>query len=190
MEEREGGYTLADYYALPDERRVELIDGVFYDMAAPSAIHQQFQMEIASALHSYLKRNQGKCRVFPAPFDVQLDRDDRTMVEPDISILCGEDRIRRFGCFGAPDMVIEILSPSTAHKDALIKLNKYVHAGVREYWLVDPEKKKVVVYSNLPEDLMPEVYRFDEEVPVGIWDGRCRIGFPEIYRDIASLYEK
>lgn len=186
----QGDFTLADYYAWPEEERVELIDGVIYDMAAPLTIHQMILMELAGQFRDFVNRQNGECVIFVAPFDVQLDKDDRTMVQPDISVICDRNKLNRRGCYGAPDLVVEILSSSTMKKDVLIKLKKYVEAGVREYWMVDPDGKKIVVYSDLPDNLMPRIYYFQDIVPVGIWKDACAINFEEIYRKICFLYEK
>ena len=184
----QGEYTLEDYYALPEERRVELIDGVIYDMAAPGNLHQALVMKISARLEQIAAKGGEKCMVYQAPFDVQLDQDDYTMVQPDISVICNRDRLRKFGCFGAPDLVVEILSPSTSKKDLLIKLPKYIHAGVREYWIVNPAGQQIVVYKNRPAELELTTYTFDENVPVGIWGDRFFIDFARIREETGFLY--
>ncbi len=181
---KQGEYTLEDYYALPDDRRVELIDGVIYDMAAPSHEHQLISGELSYQLQDFVKKNGGGCRVYTAPLDVQLDRDKRTMVQPDILVICDHDKVNSSGIFGAPDFIIEILSPATAKTDVTIKLYKYMKAGVREYWVVDPENRQVFVYMKKEESILLVTYTFDDLVPVGIWDGRCRVDFPEIAREL------
>lgn len=186
---RQGEYTLEDYYAIPDERRVELIDGVIYDMAAPTFTHQDLTGSIYFKLRLHIFEKNGACKPIMSPFDVQLDRDDKTMVQPDVMVVCDRDKIINRCLYGAPDFVVEILSPSTSKKDSTIKLKKYKAAGVREYWMVDPDKKKVVVYDWNKSDI-PVVYGFDAKVPVGIFDGECVIDFEEIYQEIALLYEK
>lgn len=186
---KQGEYTLEDYYALPDERRVELIDGVIYDMSAPTSIHQLIGSEIREQLNSFIKSKKGTCIPFVAPVDVQLDCDDRTMLQPDVLVVCDRNKIIKRCVYGAPDFVVEVLSPSTKRKDGIIKLSKYISAGVREYWIVDPDKKQVVVYDFQKEDY-PVIYGFGGEIPVGIFDGECRIDFAEIYEYIRFLYEK
>ena len=181
---RQGEYTLDDYYALPDDRRVELIDGVIYDMAAPSNEHQLISGELSYQLQDFVKKNKGECRVYTAPFDVQLDMNERTMVQPDILVVCDREKISSRGVFGAPDMVVEILSQATAKIDATIKLLKYLEAGVREYWIVDSENRKVFIYRKEEDKVLLEMNTFDELVPVGIWEGKCRIDFPEIAREM------
>lgn len=187
-EKQQGKYTLKDYYALPDERRAELIDGVIYDLAAPGNLHQAISQQIAHQLERYVSDNQGSCMIYTAPFDVQLDEDDRTMVQPDVVIVCRRDRLRRFGCFGAPDLVMEILSPSTARRDLLLKLQKYIQANVREYWIIQPDIRQVTVYRN-GEQMELKSYSFEEKIPVGIWDDKFSVDFARIYERIAFLYE-
>lgn len=186
---RQGEYTLEDYYALPDDVRVELIDGVLYDMASPTSIHQRISDLISMVLNVYVLEKKGRCVQFSASIDVQLDCDDKTMVEPDVIVVCDRDKIIRRCIYGAPDFVVEILSPSTSKKDTTIKLRKYKDAGVREYWMVDPDKQKIVVYDWDNSD-NPKVYGFDAKVPVGIFGGECEVDFSEIYEEIAFLYEK
>ena len=123
-----------------------------------------------------------------APVDVQLNCDNRTMVEPDVIVVCNRDKIIRRCVYGAPDFIVEVLSPSTKKKDLTIKLNKYTEAGVKEYWLVDPDAKRVMVY-RFEEDVVLNIYGFDSKVPVGIFDGKCEIDFAELYKQIAFLYE-
>lgn len=185
---KQGEFTLDDYYAMPEDTRVELIDGVLYEMLAPTTIHQDFGFQIAHRLQEHIKKNMGKCWVAVAPVDVQLDCDNRTMVEPDVIVVCNRDKIIRRCVYGAPDFIVEVLSPSTKKKDLTIKLNKYIEAGVKEYWLVDPEAKRVMVY-RFEEDVVLNIYGFDSKVPVGIFDGKCEINFAELYEQIAFLYE-
>lgn len=113
---KQGEYTLKDYEAIPDEYRVELIDGVIYDLNTPTTIHQQLAFEIRIRLRGYIRQNKGLCMVLPSPVSVQLDEDDRTMLQPDVVVCCDRDKILRSHVYGAPDMVIEILSPSARKK--------------------------------------------------------------------------
>ena len=181
-------HTLDDYYALPEDARVELIDGIFYDMTAPTTIHQQIGLELSFRLHDYISRNKGTCVPFYSPIDVQLDRDDRTMVEPDVIVVCDRSKIIRRCIYGAPDFVAEVLSPSTKSRDLIIKLNKYMVAGVREYWIIDPDAETVTVY-DFEHEKYPVHYTFADRVPVAIWDGSCVIDFKEIKDYIAFIYE-
>ncbi len=139
---RQGEYTLEDYYAIPDERRVELIDGVIYDMAAPTFTHQLFNGKLYHRLESFVSGKKGKCIPVVSPIDVQLDCDNKTMVQPDVVVVCDRDKIINRCVYGAPDFVVEVLSPSSTKRDTAIKLRKYKEAGVREYWMIDPDKRK------------------------------------------------
>ena len=170
--------TLEDYYQLPDERRVELIDGVIYDMSAPTIIHQKISLEISVRFHAFISQKKGACMVFSAPVDVQLDCDEKTMVQPDVLVVCDREKIVPTHVYGAPDLIMEILSPATRKIDMNIKHSKYAAAGVREYWLIDPDKKKVVVYD------------LENRVPVGIFQGECEIDFSEIYESVKFLYQE
>ncbi|MZK24598.1 Uma2 family endonuclease [Dorea longicatena] len=186
---KQGEYTLKEYEAIPDEYRVELIDGVIYDLNMPTTIHQQLAFEISIKLREYIRQNKGLCMVLPSPVSVQLDEDDRTMIQPDVVICCDREKILQSHVYGAPDMVIEILSPSTRKKDMGLKLKKYITARVREYWMVDPDKKKVVVY-DLEHNELPAIYGFEDQVPVNIFAGKCQIDFSEICSYIEFLFEK
>ena len=140
-------YTENDYYNLPENVRAELIDGyLIYNQAAPSRIHQTILGELHTIINNYIKSKNGSCKVYPAPFSVQLREDRKTIVEPDISVICDRNKLTDRGCTGAPDWIIEIVSPSTSSHDYITKLNLYANAGVREYWIVDPAKQSVFVY--------------------------------------------
>ena len=186
MKHGQGQYTLEDYYALPDERRVELIDGYFYDMASPTSIHQTILGELHILLAQCVSKHP-ECRLFFAPMDVRLDNDDYTILQPDVFIICNsEDRdIRRIN--GVPDFIIEVLSPSTRYHDMFRKLNKYKSAGVREYWIVDPDRKSIAVYC-FEYDILPVSYTFDDTVPVFISKGECSVDFATI-NDKLKWYE-
>ncbi len=186
---KQGEYTLKDYYELPREQRAELIDGVIYDMGAPSTIHQMIGSEIRDIIKRYVKSKDGKCVVFVSPVDVQLNMDDKTMIQPDVLVVCDRQKIVRRCVFGAPDFVVEILSKDTKKKDMFVKLYKYMDAGVREYWIVDPIGKRIVVYDFEMEEC-PMIYGFDSKIPIGIFGGECIIDFSEIYDEVAFIYEK
>lgn len=185
---RQGGYTLEDYYRIPEERRVELIDGVVYDMASPNYIHQMVSGEIFNRLSGYIRQNKGTCIAGYAPLDVQLDCDDRTMLQPDILVVCDRSKLRGGVIYGAPDFVAEIFSKSTRKKDMYLKLQKYASAGVREYWMIDPECQKVIVY-DLEHEAFPAIYGFKDVIPVRIFDSDCRIDFSEIYDYIQPFWD-
>lgn len=142
---RQGEYTLDDYYALPEDQRVELIDGVIYEMYAPWLVHQDLVGMIFRQLADQLDQKGGLCKAYVSPVDITLGEDRRTIVQPDVFILCDPDKRRRWGIKGAPDFVLEILSPSTRRKDMTVKYNKYKSCGVREYWMLDVEKQRLII---------------------------------------------
>lgn len=162
-------YTIDDIYALPDGERAELIEGKIYYMAPPSWTHQRISSKLHQVIANYIDNNHGKCEVLAAPFAVFLNNDDINYVEPDISVICDRSKLDEKGCHGAPDWVIEIVSQSSKPRDYMTKLFKYRTAGVREYWIVDPEKLMVSVYG-FEKDVV-EQYNFGEDVPVGIYEG-------------------
>ncbi len=162
-------YTIEYIYALPDGERAELIDGQIYYMAPPNTRHQRMLNYINTEINMYIRKNNGECEVFPAPFAVFLNDDDMNYVEPDISVICDKNKISDKGCQGAPDWVIEIISPSSMAMDYFTKLFQYQKSGVREYWIVDPIKQRVTVYFFEKE--LVEEYSFGEEVTVGIYEG-------------------
>lgn len=186
---QDGEYTVEDYHALPDECRVELIDGTFFTMEAPSTVHQILLTAVWRPLDAYIRKNKGRCLAMLAPVDVQLDEDDKTMMQPDIMVLCDRDRLRKKGIWGAPDFVAEIASPSTRRHDSVRKLAKYRAAGVREYWIIDPDRMKITVY-DFEDGNVPVLYGFDVQIPVGIFGGDCRIDFSQVYEEIRFLYER
>ena len=161
-------YTVEDIYALPDDQRAELIDGRMYMMAPPRRIHQELVGQFTKAIGQYIDAHGGLCKVYPAPFAVFLNADERNYVEPDISVVCDRDKLDEYGCNGAPDWIIEIASPSDSHRDYGIKLFKYRTAGVREYWIVNPQTRTVMVY-NFEDESDINQYTFDDEIPVRIY---------------------
>ncbi len=179
---KDGEYTLDDYYALPDERRVELIDGTFYDMSAPAVIHQKILGELYILFRECANAHDGQCEVFLSPCDVRLDMDNKTMVQPDLLVICHDYDLDAKRFEGAPDLVLEILSPSTRSKDMLLKLHKYQNAGVREYWIVDPDHERVLVYDFRTDSFYPDQYDFESLIPIHISDGLCSIDFSIVSR--------
>ena len=166
---KEETYTIDDIYALPEGERAELIDGQIYYMAPPNTNHQRLVNYLSTEINLYIRNNKGSCEVFPAPFAVCLNKNEKDYVEPDISVICDPSKLDDKGCHGAPDWIIEIVSSSSRQMDYYKKLFKYRTAGVREYWVVDPDKSIVTVY-NFEADTMAE-YLFGEEIPVGIFEG-------------------
>lgn len=169
-------YTIEDIYALPEGERAELIDGQIYMMAAPSARHQRLSMDIGTDINRFIRDRKGDCRVFAAPFAVFLSEDSE-YVEPDLSVICDPSKIDDRGCHGAPDWVIEIVSPTSRSMDYMIKMTKYQTEGVREYWIVDPEKDRVMVCSFEKEEFTE--YTLRDEIPAGIYEGELRIRIGE-----------
>lgn len=165
---KEETYTIEDIYALPEGQRMELIDGQIYDMAPPSRRHQRILNFINTEINLYIRKNNGECEVYPSPFAVFLNEDDHNYVEPDISVICDKNKLTDKGCNGAPDWIIEIVSTSSKRMDYLIKLFKYRNAGVKEYWIVDPEKNRITVYNFVYDTI--EEYSFGDDVPAGIYE--------------------
>lgn len=170
-------YTIEDIYALPDGQRAELIDGEMYMMATPNRIHQRLVKDFTYLIEEYIRHNNGECEVYPSPFAVFLNADDKTYLEPDISVICDKNKLTEEGCKGAPDWIIEIVSPSSRPMDYNKKLFKYRAAGVREYWIVDPMKQQITVY-NFEHDAFGQ-YSFSDKVKAGIYKD-FEIDFSEI----------
>ena len=166
-------HTIKDIYALPDGVRAELLDGQLYYMAAPTRTHQRIAGEMFLAATNYIRAHQGACEVYLAPFAVFLFGDDSAYVEPDMTVICDSSRVEENGCVGAPDWVVEIVSPSSLKLDMGKKLFKYRDAGVREYWIIYPEKRMVIAYlfSHSEEAESAAIYSFDDEVPSRTIDG-------------------
>lgn len=181
-----GEYTIEDYFAIPDEIRVELIDGVIYDMAAPTFDHQKIAGEIYRQIANYILDNNGECEAGMSPIDVQLDCDDKTIVQPDVLILCKSEKILKGRVFGAPDFVLEVVSPSTKRKDYYKKLEKYENAGVREYWILDPCKKQLLVFF-FEGDIYAQFHDLTQPVPVHIYEGKLQIYFDHILKWCGSI---
>ncbi len=173
-------YTYGDYRKWPEEERWELIDGVAWNMSpAPGRYHQSISMELLRQIANYLE---GKnCRVYHAPFDVLLpdtpgqEEDDvPTVVQPDIAVICDKTKLTEKGCTGAPEWLVEILSPYTSRKDMAVKFELYGRHGVQEYWIIDPGNTFVHVYllddsGHYPED--PAIYLKEDTVPCTVLEG-------------------
>ena len=177
---KENTYTSKDYWNLPDDKRAELINGQLYALAAPSFLHQKLSLSLSREIADYIDHNNGTCEVVPAPFAVNLDADDKIYVEPDISVICDKSKIDDRGCNGAPDFIIEIVSPSSRKMDYTTKNALYSDAGVREYWIVDPEKQRTTIY-RYEEDAAPMVLPFQQDITVGIY-GDLNINIAELLK--------
>jgi len=195
MSDGSSGHNLEDYYALPDDVRVEMIDGVFFYMDAPTSIHQIISFQVAHMFENFIEENEGDCVPYVAPCDVQLDCDDKTMVEPDMFVLCDRKKNKTRCIYGAPEFVLEVLSKSTSRKDRTLKHFKYANAGVREYWIVDPFKEQVIVYlfesGQNEEDYDEEIhiYTFNDKIPVEIYKGKLEIDFNRIKKRIGMAVD-
>ena len=182
-----GEKTIEDYLALPEGVRVELIDGKFYDMAAPNVRHQHIGGMIYHMLMNHIMAKKGPCIPMIAPTDVQLDADDKTMVQPDVMIICDKSKITSMRVMGAPDMIVEVVSPGNWYVDVNIKMKKYKIAGVREYWMVIPETETVLVYHFERGD-EPKEYTFADKVPVAVWDDRFEVDFSLIKDQLDGIF--
>ena len=180
-------FTFADCLSWKEDDRIEIINGEAFMMAPPSRIHQEVSIAIAAQLYNFLEGK--RCRVYPAPFGVRLfeqngddPEDVDTVVEPDISVVCDPDKLDKYGCKGAPDLIVEILSPSTQRHDQLVKLNLYQRAGVQEYWIVDPENRTVRVMVRTDDGTLQtyEVYGQKDVAKVNVLNG-CFIELSKVF---------
>lgn len=185
---RDGEYTLEDYYALPDDRRVELIDGTIYDMASPGKLHQAVLQGLFVQFDQCIDAHRDTCFLYLAPSDVELGEDGRTVVQPDLYIHCDREKEKNAPHHGVPDFALEVLSPSNPQHDLWRKQELYRRHGMREYWIIDPVRKKVLVF-DFENDTLPTSYTFDDCVPVGISKGECSIDFRKVYARARHLYE-
>jgi Uma2 family endonuclease len=181
-------YSYADYLTWPQEERWELFDGIPLMQAAPSWQHQSVFGEIFAQFHRYL---QGKpCRVFASPFDVCLaeghesDEDIRTVVQPDIAVVCDESKLRKTGYFGVPTLLVEVSSPATSRRDRVLKFNLYEKVGVQEYWIVEPDGKFINVFT-LQENKRygrPDTYTDEDTLNVSV--------FPDLVIDVKAVFAR
>jgi Uma2 family endonuclease len=173
-------YTYADYLTWLDDKRRELIDGFIKMMSpAPRRVHARASYRISLHLGLCLMKNKGKCEVYSAPFDVRFPKDGETahdkiytVVQPDICVVCDLSKLDELGCCGAPDMIVEILSPSTSKRDLNDKFNLYEEHGVKEYWIVHPKDKAINVFL-LQEDGKYDagaLYELEGKVPIHIFN--------------------
>ena len=166
---REQVYTTDDIYALPDGERAELIDGQIYMMGTPSRIHQKLVGQLSRIIGNYIESNHGSCEIYPAPFAVFIKKDDKNYVEPESRVICDKNKLSDRGCEGAPDFIIEIVSPSSRRMDYYKKCALYAESGVREYWIVDPEKQRTMIY-RYEDDAAPMIVPFEQDLAVGIYN--------------------
>lgn len=176
--------SLEEYEALPEDARAEVFDGVIYNMSSPSEIHHTISTELTTILNTYVRNKKGSYRVFHAPFDVKLNDTPLTIVQPDLMIVCDKDKLDGRRCNGAPDFIIEIVSPGNPADDYIRKLYYYKNAGVREYWIVDP-RRKIVTVNYFEGNMLNIQYSFDSTIKVNIYED-LYINFA----DIAELLNK
>jgi len=181
-------YSYAEYLSWDDQERWELINGEVWDMSpAPSRLHQEISIRLSSLLYQHFKKKD--CAVYAAPFDVRLPEQDNaedhaisTVVQPDISVICDKKKLDERGCLGAPDLIIEILSPATAAKDLKVKRDLYEQHGVQEYWLFHPTDRTVMVYraGQNNEYSKAEVFTEDDRLSSELFTG-LEIELEEIF---------
>jgi len=168
-------YTAQDIRNLPEDARAELIDGQIYYFASPKTVHQRIAGRLFMKLQSYIDQEHGECQAYIAPLDVCLDEDDKTLLEPDVFVVCDSSKIHEDACYGPPDLVIEITSKSTRKRDYGIKMMKYRNAGVKEYWIVDPDRR-VVLVSWFADESVNCLYSFEDEIAFRLFpDVKVRI---------------
>jgi Uma2 family endonuclease len=171
-------YTYKDYLTFDENERIEIIEGEIINMSpAPSRIHQKIITEILYKIRKYIESNNGSCEVYPAPFDVILKKDDdevinsKNIVQPDISVICDKNKLTEKGCTGSPDMIVEVISPYNPSNDYVRKLNLYEQFKVKEYWIVNPIKKTILVYVLTDNGYDAPIYHtFDDKVKVNIYE--------------------
>lgn len=173
--------TLKEYEATPADARIEVIDGVVYDMAGASIKHQRITRKLLVQIDNYLSRKKGPCEVFDAPTDVKFRDRPLTIVQPDVFVVCDPKKINDKRTNGAPDWIIEVVSPSNIAHDYLKKLNLYREYRVKEYWIVDPAKETVMVYllNGPKKDFDFTTYTFQDKIPVTLYPD-FSIDFAEI----------
>ena len=174
-------YTVEDYHSWDESFRAELYEGTLIVSESPTRKHQGILIEIAAQLHNFLK---GKlCKVYPAPFSVRLSKEEESIFEPDIVVVCDESKLTERGCVGAPDLVIEILSPSTARMDKKLKYQKYQQAGVREYWIIDPELDLLEVNVLRDKKYTTTIYNEEDKVTVTVLED-CVINLADVFSEV------
>ena len=176
--------SLEQYEALPEETRIEVFDGIVYDMASPSQIHQSISMQLSTVINNYILQKKGFCSIFSAPFDVKLSDKPLTIVQPDLMVICDKSRLDGKRCNGAPDFIIEIVSPGNPADDYIRKLYYYKNYGVREYWIVDPRRKTITV-NYFEGGIISVPYPFDSIIKVNIFEDLL-MNFSEI-ADIVNI---
>lgn len=171
-------YTYKDYLTYDEDDKFEIIDGQIYNMSpAPSRVHQEIISALVVDIGNYIKSNKGQCKVYPAPFDVVLKDDEedtmnsKNIVQPDISVICDRSKLTDKGCTGSPDMIVEVISPFNPSNDYVRKLNLYEKYKVKEYWIINPMRKNVLVYTLTDNGYdAPLTYTFQDKIKVNIYE--------------------
>jgi len=184
-------YTYADYLTWTDDKRRELIDGIVYLMSAPTRFHSSISSTLHGLMFWFIRKRKGKCKIYHAPFDVRFPRNGETadnkiytVVQPDICVICDPSKLDENGCIGAPDLIVEVQSPSTAKRDLQDKFNLYESAGVKEYWIVFPQEKGLTVFLLQENGKYDDgtAYQFEGKVPVSIFKG-LEIDLKELFKE-------
>ena len=186
MTKKQGEYTIDDYFELPEEERCELIDGYIYDMAGPTYTHQFIAGELFFQLKNHVNMKKGKCLPLMSPLDISIEKN--TVIQPDVLIACSPFR-KDLKNHYLPDLAAEVVSPSSKKRDYLLKLSKYIIAGVKEYWILDYEKDLITVYLFTEDDFSVKTYGFFDPVPVSLWNGECVIDLGPVKEQIAVWKE-
>jgi Uma2 family endonuclease len=185
-------YTYADYLTWQFEQAVELIKGKIAKMSAPSRRHQKISWRLSGKFYEYFKNN--PCEAYTAPFDVRLsnkaksakaNKDIFTVVQPDICVICDKSKLDDAGCLGAPDLIVEILSPGNSTKEMKIKKELYAESGVQEYWIVDPERETLTRFMLQTEDEsygLAQIFTNVETMTGNI--------FPDMELNLKALFEE
>ncbi len=185
-------YSYADYLTWVDDKLREIMNGVVKLMSAPLRKHAKISSRIAYELESHIRRNKGKCEVYSAPFDVRLPKNGETadnkiytVVQPDVCVVCDLSKLDRRGCLGAPDLVVEIQSPSTARYDMTEKFSAYESTGVREYWIVFSGDAAITIFRLLENGKFDKgtPYELDATVTSQVLDG-LEIKLEDLFRDL------
>jgi len=184
-------YTYADYLSWTDDMRRELINGVAYLFSAPTRFHAGLSSKLLGWVFNFIEKKKGKCKIYHAPFDVRFPKNGETanekidtVVQPDICVICDPDKLDDAGCVGAPDLIVEVQSPSTLKRDLREKFDLYEQSGVREYWIVSPRDKGITVFILQENGKYDEgkTYMLSGKVPVGIFEG-LEIDLKELFED-------
>ena len=186
---RQENYDLEDYLSFSEDDRMEMIDGILYELPGPDEGHQFVLGAIFHSLYGQIHDHGNVCFPFMAPLGVQLDKDDKTVVQPDI-FLAGNSSFFKEGRYqGAPELVVEIISRETVQKDFQIKYMKYKLAGVKEYWIVDASRRRVITWV-FKEETASGIYCYDEQVPVMAFKGAFAVDFPRIWKEMDAYFKK